>query len=364
MGMPSIIISFSQKAATALSRGERGIIAIILKDEYVPETNPCVCLSSGDIPDGLSEANREQVRLAMKGYVNLPKKVAVYVVKPDADGGEGQDAGAGGYEQALAFLSSYRFHWLVIPSVQTDGMTERIVEYVKAERSNGHLIKAVLPDTEADSEAIVNFATEKIYAGGAEYDTEEYCSRIAGMIAGTPMSIATTYAELGEVTDCTKLTKAQMDDAVDAGKFIIFYDGEKVKTGRAVTSLTTLAADKGKNFQKIKIMEAMDMIADDIRTTMEDSYIGKYANTYDNKCLLIAAINNYFASLAKDNIISSGTVEIDLEANSAYLKENGEDVSEMGEDEIRMADTGSFVYLRASVKMLDAIEDIIIPISM
>ncbi len=29
-----------------------------------------------------------------------------------------------------------------------------------------------------------------------------------------------------------------------------------------------------------------------------------------------------------------------------------------------MADTGSFVYLKASVKMLDAIEDIIIPISM
>lgn len=364
MGMPSVIISFSQKAATALSRGERGIIAMILKDENVPEENPFVCLSSGDIPEGLSETNMEQVRLAMKGYINLPKKVVAYVIKPDADGGEGQGLGAGGYEEALAFLSSCRFHWLVCPSVQTDGKTERIVEYVKAERGSNHLIKAVLPNTEADSEAVVNFATEKIYAGDTEYDTEEYCSRIAGMIAGTPMSIATTYAGLGEVTDCTKLMKAQMDAAVDAGKFIIFYDGEKVKTGRAVTSLTTLTADKGKNFQKIKIMEAMDMIADDIRTTMEDSYIGKYANTYDNKCLLIAAINNYFAGLAKDNIISSGMVGIDLEANSAYLKENGEDVSGMGEDEIRMADTGAFVYLKASVRMLDAIEDIIIPISM
>ena len=57
MGMPSVIISFSQKAATALSRRERGIIAMILKDENVPEENPFVCLSSGDIPEGLSETN-------------------------------------------------------------------------------------------------------------------------------------------------------------------------------------------------------------------------------------------------------------------------------------------------------------------
>jgi hypothetical protein len=354
MGMPSVIISFSQKAATALTRGERGIIGLIVKDTVVPETNPLVCLSSGDIPDGLSETNKEQISLALRGYVNLPKKVIVYVLPSDASD----------YEEALSYFSSCKFNWLVCPSAQTDGMTDRIVEYVKKERENNHLIKAVLPNTTADSEAIVNFATEKIYVDDTEYDTEEYCSRIAGMIAGTPMSIATTYAEMAEVTDCSKLTKEEMDKAVEAGKFIIFFDGEKVKTARAVTSLTTLIADKGKNFQKIKIMEAMDMIADDIRTTMEDSYIGKYPNTYSNKCLLLAAIGNYFDGLAQDNIIASGTVEIDIQANSDYLKAQGKDVSGMSEDEIKRADTGSYVYLTATVQMLDAIEDIIIPITM
>jgi hypothetical protein len=354
MGMPSVIISFSQKAATALTRGERGIIGLIVKDTVVPETNPLVCLSSGDILDGLSETNKEQISLALRGYVNLPKKVIVYVLPSDASD----------YEKALSYFSSCKFNWLVCPSAQTDGMTDRIVEYVKKERENNHLIKAVLPNTTADSEAIVNFATEKIYVDDTEYDTEEYCSRIAGMIAGTPMSIATTYAEMAEVTDCSKLTKEEMDKAVEAGKFIIFFDGEKVKTARAVTSLTTLIADKGKNFQKIKIMEAMDMIADDIRTTMEDSYIGKYPNTYSNKCLLLAAIGNYFDGLAQDNIIASGTVEIDIQANSDYLKAQGKDVSGMSEDEIKRADTGSYVYLTATVQMLDAIEDIIIPITM
>jgi hypothetical protein len=36
----------------------------------------------------------------------------------------------------------------------------------------------------------------------------------------------------------------------------------------------------------------------------------------------------------------------------------------MSEDEIKRADTGSYVYLTATVQMLDAIEDIIIPITM
>lgn len=354
MGMPSVIISFSQKAATALSRGERGIIAMILKDENVPDTNPVVCLSSGDIPESLSGTNKEQISLALKGYINLPKKVVVYVIKND----EGE------LNEALNFFSSYKFNWLVYPSAQTDDAVNRLVEYVKTERANNHLIKAVLPNAEADSEAIVNFTTSKIYVDDTEYDAEEYCSRIAGMIAGTPMSIATTYAELAEVTDCTKLSKSAMDEAVDNGEFILFFDGEKVKTARAVTSLKTLTADKGKNFKKIKIVEAMDMIADDIRTTMEDSYIGKYPNTYDNKCLLIAAINNYFQTLVDDNIIASGVVEIDLSANSKYLAGEGKDISSMSEDEIKTADTGSYVYLKATVQMLDAIEDIVIPITM
>ena len=49
MGMPSISISFTEKGNTAVSRGERGIIAMILKDT-VPATNPIVCATESDVP--------------------------------------------------------------------------------------------------------------------------------------------------------------------------------------------------------------------------------------------------------------------------------------------------------------------------
>jgi hypothetical protein len=154
-----------------------------------------------------------------------------------------------------------------------------------------------------------------------------------------------------------------MDKAVDAGELIVWWDGEKCKTGRGVNSLVTLTQEKNTQFQKIKIVDAMDMIADDIRMTAEDNYIGKYANSYDNKCLLISAIGNYFDQLVSDSVIDSYTLSIDVEANRSYLKGRGEDVDSMSDDEIKTANTGSYVYLTCTLSMLDAIEDIVLPIS-
>ena len=353
MGMPSVSISFTEKAITAVKRGERGIVALILKDENIPETNPVTCLSSEDVPTTLSESNQEQIKFALMGYINAPKKVIAYVLGADAED----------YTKALNALKTVKFDYLAAPTVSTDNATNDIVSYVKAQRAEDKLIKAVLPNVSGDHEGVINFATATVYANDKEYTTEQYCSRIAGIIAGTPINISCTYAPLAELTDCSRLTKEEMDTAVDAGKLIVWFDGEKVKTARGVNSLTTTTQDKGDSFKKIKIVEAMDMIATDIRTTAEDDYLGKYANTYDNKCLLISAIGNYFDQLKLDGVISAYTIGIDIEANRSYLKGKGIDVESMSDDEIKVADTGSFVFLKATVKILDAIEDIVLPIS-
>ena len=166
-----------------------------------------------------------------------------------------------------------------------------------------------------------------------------------------------------ELANCERLTKAEMDAAVEDGKLIVFHDGEKVKIARGVNSLVTTTGTKGNQFKKIKIVEAMDMINDDIIRTAEDSYLGKYANSYDNKCLLVSAISSYFNSLIKEEILSSGTVGIDIEANRNYLLSKGYDVSGMSDDDIKKADTDDKVFLNAAIKILDAIEEITLPIS-
>ena len=68
------------------------------------------------------------------------------------------------------------------------------------------------------------------------------------------------------------------------------WDGEKVKVCRGVNSFQTTNGNQGDSFKKIKLVEAMDMIKDDITMTAQDNYIGKYVR--DQKfCDLQTAIS-------------------------------------------------------------------------
>ena len=383
MGAPSIDISFIEKGISAIKRGERGIVMLWVKDTLpAPAINPATVVTESDIPAGLSDTTVEQVKLAMIGYTNAPKKVLVYCmgIAEDAE----TEAVETGYKKAMTAAETIRFDYLTIPTVETDGKGQDIASWVKTMRgAKKKKIKAVLPNVAADNEGIINFTTEKSIKtetitgkDGAKttvdtiYTAEQYCARIAGLIAGTPMTIACTYAPLPELSDCTRLT--DNDTPIDKGEFIIFYDGEKVKVVRGVNSFITTIDGKGDSFKKIKIVEAMDMINDDIVKTAQDSYLGKYANTYSNKCLLITAISSYFAQLKRDDIVSSYSVGLDAEAIRIYLKGRGlqatlddgtiKDVDECSDEEIITADTGASVFLTGNVKILDAIEDIKMPI--
>lgn len=372
-GAPKINISFREKSVTALTRGERGIVMLLVKDT-LPENykNPITVINVNDIPGALSDTTKDQVELALMGYVNAPKKVIVYCmgITESAE----SDAVNAAYTKALDAIETVKFNYMAIPTVEKDGKAESIAAWVKEQRKKGKKCHAVLPNTASDDEGIINYAVDnnerietkkapdgKVTENVIKYTAEQYCARIAGLIAGTPMTYSCTYAPLTELSDCTKI--ADLDEAVNEGKFILMNDGEKIKVVRGVNSLVTLTNTKGESFQKIKIVEAMDMIFDDIKTTIQDDYIGKFPNSYNNKLVLVSAISSYFQQLVRDEIISTYAIGIDVDKTRSYLKEKGIDVSEMTDDEIEAADTGSKVFLTANVKILDAIEDVDIPIS-
>ena len=73
--------------------------------------------------------------------------------------------------------------------------------------NNEHKILAILPNCDADHEGIINFTTNGIVSGDKTYTAAKYCSRIAGILAGTPLTISATYAPLNELDDCERKTK-------------------------------------------------------------------------------------------------------------------------------------------------------------
>ncbi len=348
MKLPNINIAFTTQAASAIMRSQKGVVALIVRDANANGGH--VLTSPTQIPVALGIENQEYIARAFIGYVNPPRKVIVYVLPAEA----------ANLTDALTYFETQTFDYLAGPPDITAVESTAVVNWIKTQREAGFTPKAVLPDTAADSEAIINFTTGGIMVGQSEYTAAEYCSRIAGLVAGTPMTVSCTFAPLPEVTDVDRLTKSAMDEAIGAGKFIIFYDGEKVKVGRGINSLKTTTGSKGEAFRKIKIVEAVDMMQADIKATAEDNYIGKYANSYDNKCLLITAIKGYFRELENDGILKAGfsTVEIDLAAQEVYLQSKGNDTSAMTEQELKEASTDDKVFIKARISILDAIEDI------
>lgn len=348
-GQPNITMIFRTLGTTAFRRSQKGVIAMILVD--TKDTGEHTLTRVTDIPKNLGAKNKKYIERAFIGYQLAPKKIHLFVV----------DGTAKKLEDALVHFETIQFDYMVIPTEGKAEDTQTVANWIKSERGRYHMVKAVLPNTAADNEGVVNFTTEDVEnADGTVYTTAEYCSRIAGILAGTPMQISATYAPLSEVTNVKRLSQEEMDKAADKGEFIIFHDGEKCKTGRAVNSFVTTTQDKGEAFRKIKIAETVDMITFDIRSTLQDSYIGKYANSYDNKCLLITALQGYFEGLELDGILGRGTsiVEIDIERQENYLKSHGIDTSSMSVQQIKEANTGSEVFLLIHISILDAIEDV------
>lgn len=352
--MPTLTIAFQQAANTAVARSRKGTVALILRDAVADAAELHYTLSStAQIPDGLGTENEAAIRRAFLGNVNPPRRVLVYVT--GADGEITADCGA------LAWLATQKFDYLAGPADLTAAEAAVIKTWLVKQREDNHAVyKAVLPETAADSEGVVNFAASGIQAGEETFDAAGYCGRVAGFIAGTPMSQSVTYGVLPEAADIDRLTALEMDEAVAAGKLILMHDGEKVKFGRGVNSLTTAADDIWK---KIKIVECLDMIQADLRLTIQDNYMGKYPNDYDHKQILVTAVTSYLQSLADDALIGGNfTADIDVASQEAWLQEQGTATADMSEQDIREANTGTHVFLTVSLAPVDAMEDVAVKI--
>ncbi len=343
MGLPKILIEFKTLAETIITRSERGIVAVILKDNSNTTETYTYTKESEMVKSHFTASNLAFLSLIFMGS---PSKVIVERVQTEGE-----------LSTALERLKNKQWYYLTVPVIE-DEEINTVVEYITLMRTQYYkTFKAVLPNCAANSEGIINFATDNIKVGAKTYTTAEYCARIAGILAGLPLNRSATYYPLSEVES---ITESETPDAdIDNGKLILINDGTKIKIARGVNSLTEFTETKGQDFAKIKIVEAVDMIRDDIRTTFEDGFVGKVENSYDNKIVFIAAINKYFKDLASRGVLYDkfdNVAEIDIEGIREWLSKT-KDVSGWDDEKIKTANTGTNVFVKANIQIQDAIED-------
>lgn len=353
MGLPELTFSLKKAADNVAARVSSGIVAMILRDA---KANGLHTINrESDIPSELGVANVAAVKRAMMGYIAKPAVIYLSVIGVDAPIATGFQA-----------LAVHSYDYLVGPTDISTEDAKSLSDLVKAQRLKRYVGKAVLPNVEADNEGIVNFVSTGIKVGGDTFTPAQYAGRIAGILAGTPAECSATYASLEEVTGVD--TVENPDAAVDAGKLFLIDDGRRVKLSRAVTSKTTVGQTEPEMLKKIKLVAALDLIRYYAIATVEDDYLGKCPNTYDNKCILLVGFSDFFASLAAQQVIKDGNygAELDADAIREFLVKQATDagnttevtrLKKLSDEELRKEDTGSHVFLYLYGRVLDAMED-------
>lgn len=348
MGLPEINIIFKTKGLTAIQRSARGIVAVILSDDTVGGKDINVYNTITDVDfSHWTERNYAYLKLIYEGG---PYRVIVLRKKTtDTD-----------YLPLLTKLKSLKWNYLTVPGITAEGVTI-VAAWIKECREKDHkTFKAVLPNSKADHEGIINFTTDQIQSTLSEtiFTVSEYCARIAGILAGLSLQRSATYFVLTDISDAA--VPEDPDERIDNGELVLVFDGEKYKIGRGVNSLTTFTAEKGEDFSSIKIVEGIDLYQDDIRSSFEEGYIGKVINNYDNKQAFIAAIRAYQKTLVGDVLDSSydNTAAIDVSAQRTYIESLGIDTSDMDDTVIAKYNTKKKVFVSSDIKFVDAMEDL------
>lgn len=346
MGLPQINIEFIGKAVSAIKRSQLGIVALILKDDV--QTSDAVTYKSvEEVPtEGWSPANLDYIQ---KTFMGTPSKIII----------ERLPTTAVDYNAALTRLNNKRFNYLAIPGIEAKDTTI-IATWVKTKRDNNKkTFKAVLPNNDANHEGIINFTTTGIKVGDKDYTTAEYTARIAGILAGLPFTRTSTYFELNEIDAITEIEDP--DTAVDNGELILINDGENIKIGRGINSLTTTTGKKTEDFKSIRVMEVQDLIKDDIRTVFDKHYIGKHNNIYDNQVLFIRSINAYYDGLEGEEILDlnfDNKAEINVKKQRLAWEGIGQDTSDWDDQKVKEMSFKKNVFLGGNIKIVDAIEDL------
>ena len=353
IGLPKLMIAFAKAAQAVNNRSKRGYVAIFVRDA----NSQGVHLLNDEtlIPADLGEANKKHILTAFEGSDRgAPSLVILVVIAPGTENTSALEAG-------LKLIERYSVDYIAGPLDLTDDESAKLLEWTKAQRALYRTPKLVRPykTAGADDMGVIELDESGMMMGKDAVTAASYCARIAGILAGIPMAMSSTYAPLPELTAVTARTTAEADAAVDAGKLILIHDGVQAKIARGVNSLQTVPATGKDDWRKIKIVEGMDLITYYLRTTIEGEYIGKFSNTYDNKQILVSGILGYLRYLEDVGVLNPNEsfAEVDYEAQLKWIKSKGVDTSTMTRQEILEYQTGSWVFIRCGGRLVDAQED-------
>lgn len=310
--LPGAYINFLTNTPLSITPGDRGIVVLLqeMSKGAAGEMYVITAIDTSKYPAGVTAADKLLVTEALKGS----QEVIAYNL-----GTEHEEADV---TAALAALKTVNFNTLCYPysGVGFTAMQTAIATWVKAMRAEeGVKIQAVLADHEADDEAVINVTQGVKLSDNTALTAAQATAWVAGITAGANINQSNTGKKyIGAIDVVPRMTKTEMEAAITAGEFIFKVDtAQNVSAVYDINSLTTVTAEKGKQFTKNRVIRTVDGINNDIVEIFESNYVGKVNNNADGRSILRATLIEYFNELQrlaaihnfepKDVTVSAGT---------------------------------------------------------
>jgi hypothetical protein len=359
VSLPTIDITFKQLASSFIERSERGNVLLILKDDTEKTITTKDYSLIADVTADAAKYTPTNLQYIKDAMVGLPNKVTV--IRIDI---------ADTIDKALAIASGYSTGWIGIAEGTTEEQGE-LATWIKQQRGLKKTIKGVVykPATPPDSEAIVSLGIDKVTFNDSrgEQTGDKYIASLLGFLAGCNVEKGSTYLEMTNLVKVTAMLDADVNTALQAGKFMLINDEGKVRVGLGINSLTALGTDKTEDFKYIEVIETQDLILDDIRKTFKDNFIGKYRNTTDNQMLFISAANSYFRDLASSQILDgnyNNTSYIDTVAQKNAWIAVDPTAKDWNEVKVKSMPFKRQMFLGGNIKILQSMTDLSFNITM
>ena len=386
IGLPKVDVIFKGLANTAVARSGRGIACLIIKDNTGMDTLELSkakkeTLVNEEELKAKSVITENKILKQYKGFtevestdyteenykiiedVFLTEINKLYVIKIPNDKT---------FDDIKPFIKK-DINWIAYIG-ETREEQKKLADFVKLEnKSRSKRLKAIcynLQEAEADNMHIVNFVNASVIkADGKSLVGYKYLGRLLGVLTGCRMDMSVTYSILSDLNSVEQIGDTDaINEAIGKGKFVLINDDDGVRIARGINSLQKNDKEHTEDMKYITIVEAMDLIYEDIVNTFKQVYLGRFKNSYDNQVLFISAINSYFRDLAREEILDPNYNNIsfvDIEKQRETWIENGKlEATNWTDIQVKDNTFRTNVYLQANVKFLNAMEDLLFIVNM
>ena len=242
-------------------------------------------------------------------YVTFSGDVTAGGVQKSLTGGANGTPTSTAYSDFLSALELQKFDVVIYDGAEAVTKTA-FADFVKRlSNQEGAKCQAVMSDAGSpDNECIINVYPQAVtLADGSTLAASELTWWVGGATAGANVFDSLTYAAYPDAVSINPiLTSSQQEAAINAGKFALISQFDKIQVLTDINSFTTFSVEKGKAFRKNRVIRTIFGLCNDIYRTFALYYIGAVHNDEEGRKALKAEIldlmNRYQGNRALQNV--------------------------------------------------------------